>query len=205
MPSINPSSFEKDQLTRLNSEPATVEEIIDALYELAPDYLAEAGIALFHDIDRPRPSEFPSIRAFGEWQQDNPKELPLVEKRWQELLGIGSTNNFYIWFIQSEDKQVYNIDNTDSQTIKPALAYLVNLKSQDPEFFEACQEAATAQVFHMRQDINREGATRTQQEQEQYTLNNVVAGWICEMYMAEATTRLAQAGATQEEISSLYS
>jgi|GEM_PF-6825607 len=204
---MSPAEISPSEIKYLpNNLDANPEAMRELLYSYATAYRDEYQVADTNDQARPTSKDFDDGYAgFKLWADLNPKEIKLVDEKWNERLGIGFTNNFYIWFVDTTPEQGYDLDNPTSQADKPALTYLANLKADDPEFFEACREAATQLRSYMGNNPDSEISNSNQDNPEQRILDGIVANWISELLMHQVIHRLTQAGASQEAIKTLYS
>jgi hypothetical protein len=192
-----------DQLSLVTGEQITPEELKKKLYDYAPDYLSEHLLAQEQDGKRPLSNAFPTLEAKQEWDQNNPRQVPLVEAKWNEKIGIDSTNNFYIWFIGNPGES-YQIDSPTSQATKPALISLVKLKTTDPAFFEACQLAARYHYSFRHNEARQSVDPSYEEDSKQRQLDEVVAIWTSELFMKQVTTYLLAEGLPQADINSLH-
>ncbi|HEY5267992.1 MAG TPA: hypothetical protein VII94_02565 [Candidatus Saccharimonadales bacterium] len=201
MSPIDASILRPEYLPNLINDPGSREKKLEQLYEMAPDYYADLIAAQNHDDNRPaRPKEVP----YQQWLEDNPRKRSLVEAEWNNKLNIINTNNFYMWFRDSDELIGHKIDDPDSLDTKPALKDLIKLRNDDPELFVVCGEVANEKLRYTRIDVNQNGEERTQEEQYQHTIDNIVVTWVCELYMEQIVTRLINAGLSADEISTLF-
>jgi hypothetical protein len=201
MTPINASVLRMEYLPNLINEPGSKEKKLEQLYEMAPEYYEDLVAAGIHDDNRPtRTNEVP----YQQWLEENPRLKPVVEAEWNTKLNIINTNNFYMWFRDSDDLIGHKLDDHENYDIKPALKDLVKIQVDDPEFFAACREAANEKLRYTRMDVNQNGEQRTPEEQYQYSIDNIVITWVCELYMEQVVTRLINAGLSIDKISSLF-
>jgi hypothetical protein len=129
----------------------------------------------------------------------NTEELIAIDKKWQEKfteLGIRSTNNMHVWF--TDNGGPYNAYNIHTETPDPAVVYLQELATNEPDFFEECATAQRTNSKLFTEWLKKTGGMGPQ------TVDHTIARWTLDLKMTEAFNKmLTYPGATEEILDQL--